>query len=160
MCATTVSLSRSSLTIDSCLCGYHKYSAIWESVMGEELQCGREVDNPHDPYPVSVLKCRQIVEHVPRSICRPYSVFLRSHGTITCTVTGNRHYSSDLLQGGMKILCSLGFTGDETWFKYLSNLFKSRTFLQVRTLIAHFNTNNYTEIVNSCPNFSGETCAV
>ena len=123
MRATTVSLSCSSLTIDSCLCGYHEYSAIWEPVMAEELQCGREVDNPHNPYPMSVLKCRQIVGHVPCSICRPCSVFLRSHGTITRIVTGNRRYSSDLLQGGMKILCSLRFTGEETWFKNLSNLF-------------------------------------
>ena len=38
-----------SLTIDSCI-----HSAIWEPVMGEELQCGREVDNLHDPYAVSV----------------------------------------------------------------------------------------------------------
>ena len=49
--------------------------------MGEELQCGREVDNPHDPYAVSVLKYRQIVGHVPHSIYRPCSVFLRSHGS-------------------------------------------------------------------------------
>ena len=61
--------------------GYHEYSAVWEPVMGEELQCGREVDNPHDPYTVSVLKCRQIVGHIPRSISRPCSVFLRSHGS-------------------------------------------------------------------------------
>ena len=54
--------------------------------MGEEIQCGREVDNPHDPYAVSVLKHRQIVAsrivgHVPRSISRPCSVFLRGHGS-------------------------------------------------------------------------------
>ena len=46
--------------------------------MGEELQCGREVDNPHDPYAVSVLKI--VGNEVPRSISRPCSVFLRSHG--------------------------------------------------------------------------------
>ena len=50
------------------------------AVMGEELQCGREFDDPHDPYAVSVLKRRQIVGHVSRSISRPCSVFLRSHG--------------------------------------------------------------------------------
>ena len=62
--------------------------------MGEELQCGycgTEIDNPHDPYVVSVLKRRQVVGHVPRNISRPCSVFLRSHGMIMCTVTGNRH---------------------------------------------------------------------
>ena len=79
--------------------------------MGEELLCGREVDNPHDPYAVSVLKRRWIMGHVPRSISRPYSVILWSHG---------------------------------------------RTFLQVLQQ-CHF---NYKKIVNSCPNFSGETFAV
>ena len=50
--------------------------------MGEELQCGREVDNPHDPYAVTVLKRRRtVVGHLPRSISRPCSVFLRSHGS-------------------------------------------------------------------------------
>ena len=125
-----MSSSCSSLTIDSCVRGYHEYSAIWEPVMGEELQCGREVGNPHDPYAVSVLKRRQIVGHVPRSISRPCLVFLRSHGTITCTVTGNRRYSSDLPQGGMEIPCSLRFTGDESWLKKLSNLFSSKNLNQ------------------------------
>ena len=49
--------------------------------MREELRCGREVDNLHDPYAVSVLKRIQIVGHIPRSISRPCSVFLRSHGS-------------------------------------------------------------------------------
>ena len=51
--------------------------------MGEKLQCasGREVDNLHNPYAVSVLKRRQIVRHVPRTISRPCSVFLRRHGS-------------------------------------------------------------------------------
>ena len=43
--------------------------------MGEELQRSREVDDPHDPYAVSVLKRRQIVGHIPHSISRPCSVF-------------------------------------------------------------------------------------
>ena len=80
----------SSLTIDSCIRGYHEYSAIWEPVMGEELQCGRKVDNLYDPYAVNVLKRRQIVAsqivgHIPRSISRPCSVLLRGHGSISKT---------------------------------------------------------------------------
>ena len=57
--------------------------------MGEELQCVREVDNPHNPYAMSVLKRRQIVGHIPRNISRPCLVFLQSHGMITCTVSFN-----------------------------------------------------------------------
>ena len=55
-------MSHSSLTIDSCVRGYHEYSGIWEPFIGEELQCDRETANPHDPYAVSVLKRQQIVE--------------------------------------------------------------------------------------------------
>ena len=49
-----MSSSHSSLTVDSCICGYHEYSTIWEPVMGEELQCGMEINNLHDSYAVSV----------------------------------------------------------------------------------------------------------
>ena len=49
-----MSSSRSSLTVDSCVHGYHEYSMIWEPVMGEELQCGTEIDDSHDPYAVIV----------------------------------------------------------------------------------------------------------
>ena len=37
------------------------------------------------------------------------SLFLRRGGSIRCKVTGSRHYSSDLPQGGLKIPCSLLF---------------------------------------------------
>ena len=52
---------------------------------------------------VSIMKRRQIVGHVPRSISRAYAVHLKSHGVVTCTVTGGREYSSDLEQGGLQI---------------------------------------------------------
>ena len=77
---------------------------------------------------VSVLKRRQIVGHVPRNISRACSVFLRNHGTIKCTVTGNRRHSSDLPQGGMEIPCSLCFTGCGDSLKKLSALFNSRNY--------------------------------
>ena len=39
-------------------------------------------------------------------------MFLRRHGTISCTVTGRRRRSADLVQGGLEIPCTLLFTGD------------------------------------------------
>ena len=98
--------------------------------MIEELQCDRETANPHDPYAVSVLKQRQIVGHVPHNISRTCSVLLRNHGTVKCMVTGNRHYSSDLPQGGMEIPCSLCFTGGDNLVKKLSALFNSKNYDQ------------------------------
>lgn len=90
------------LAIDSYVRGYHEYNTIWEPVMGEELQCDRVTDNPHDPYAVSVLQ-RQIVGHVPHNISRACLVFLQSDRTIKCTITRSQRYSSDLPQGKMEI---------------------------------------------------------
>jgi len=47
--------SSSSLTIDSCMHGFHEYCLIWDPV-AEELQCERELENDHDVYAVSVVK--------------------------------------------------------------------------------------------------------
>ena len=52
--------------IDSCICGFHEYQAIWDPTLDEELDCSREMDNPNDPYAVSVSKGMEIVGHVPR----------------------------------------------------------------------------------------------
>ena len=98
-----------SLTIDISVHGYYVYCLIWEPVIGEELQCEREPENIHDRYTISVVKQRQIVGHVPRTISRPCSVFIQNGGVIKCTVTGNRRHCScaDIEQGGMEIPCTL-----------------------------------------------------
>ena len=101
------------------MCGFHEYQAIWSPTLDEELNCSRETDNPNDPYAVSVLKGTRVVGHVPRRMC---AIFLRSSGTITCTVTGNRRYSHDLPQGGMEIPCTLNFFGEDKWLKKISKL--------------------------------------
>jgi len=72
-----------------------------------------------------MMKRRQIVGHVPPSICRAYVVYLRSYGAIMCTVTGGHEYSSDLVLGGLQIPCTLCFTGDKNWLEKLAQLLKS-----------------------------------
>ena len=119
-----MSSSRSLLLVASKVRDFQVYSEIWEPYIGEELQCVREEDNDHDPYAVSIIKRRQIVGHVPHSISRACAVHLRSHGNITCTVTGSREYSSDLDQGGMQIPCTLCFTGNKIWLDKLAELFQ------------------------------------
>ena len=53
--------------------GFHVYKDVWRPVIGEELRCQREEDNPRDPYAVAVTKsCTgvggvEVVGHVPRS---------------------------------------------------------------------------------------------
>ena len=54
-----------------------------------------------------------IVGHIPRQISTPCNMFIRSSGSITCIVTGSRHYSVDLPQGGLEVPCRLQFKGNE-----------------------------------------------
>ena len=49
-----------------------------------------------DPYAVSVIKVREVVGYMPCKITRMCAVF-KTGQYIKCTVTGNCHYSRDLL---------------------------------------------------------------
>ena len=99
--STDHAIMSSSLLIDSKICGFYVYFEIWEPYIREEFLCKIEEDNDHDPYAFSMMKWRQIVGHVLPSISRAFAVHLRSHGAVTCTVTGGHEYSSDLEQGGL-----------------------------------------------------------
>ena len=89
--------------------GYHEYQSTWTAQIGEDLTYARDVRNPHDPYAVSVKKGTTTVGHVPRMISCVCYTFLRRGGTIRCMITEQRHYSSDLPQGGLEIPCLLEF---------------------------------------------------
>ena len=90
---------------------YHIYKDDWIPFIGEELVCEREITNRKDRYAVMAVKDDNIVGHLPKIISMPSSLFLRSGGRITCTVTGRRRYSADLEQGGMEIPCTVRFSG-------------------------------------------------
>ena len=60
--------------------------------------------------------------HVPRKVSCVFSTFLLHGGLITCTITGERRYSSDLPQGGLELPCIYTFVGD----KYLAEKAKNR----------------------------------
>ena len=66
-----------------CVHGFHVYQDIWRPVIGKELRCQREEDNPRDPYAVVVPKpCAGIVGHVPHYLSALYSVFIRQNGAV------------------------------------------------------------------------------
>lgn len=70
----------------------------WE--LGEVLIIQRELHNIIDRYAVAVKKhSGETVGHLPRKISRLFSMFIDQGGDITCVVTSNRRYSSDLVQG-------------------------------------------------------------
>ena len=100
-----------SFLVESVVRGHHVYKTIWSSALGEELQCHREVGNIHDLYAVSVIKPGGVVDHIPRRICTPCNMFIRSSSSITCIVTGSRHYSVNLPKEGLEVPCRLQFKG-------------------------------------------------
>ena len=82
------------LRIESCVKGYHIYQELLEAVIGEELQCQPERDNPVDIYVVAVSKGRTVVGHLPRKLSPHCALFIRRGGSIHCCPTGKRSYSN------------------------------------------------------------------
>ena len=78
--------------------------------------------NDKDRYAVAVLKDGSIVGHLPKRISRVCSLFLLRGGSILCTVVGGRRYSSDLVQGGLEIPCTLRFIGKPKEINKLKSL--------------------------------------
>ena len=90
----------------SCIHGYHVYGENWTAVLGEELNCEKEIGNVVDQYAVAVKKpdTAETVGHVPKRISRMCISFLQQGYALTATVTGRHRYSSGLVQGGLDIL--------------------------------------------------------
>ena len=90
--------------------GYHVYKEIWDVENDKELICEREVGNRHNTFVVVMHKGSVTVGHVPRVISPICSIFLQRSRNIKYRVTGNRQYSSDLIQGGLELPCILAFS--------------------------------------------------
>ena len=114
-----------SFTREAMVRGYHIYNSMWEAYVGEELLCQQEEDNAHDPYAVAVLKSATVVGHLPRKVSTLCSLFIRRGGTIHCQITGRRHYSADLPQGGLEVPCRLQFEGSVKELDKLQRLLDS-----------------------------------
>lgn len=78
--------------------GYHAYKELWEAAIGDALPCQRERGNMHDPYAVALVKEGVTVGHIPRTISSVWYFYLGKGGSLSCEVTGTRHYSKDLPQ--------------------------------------------------------------
>ena len=100
--------------------GYHIYKSIWDAVVGEILECRREKHNKKDRYAVAVFQNNRIVGHLPKKYSRLCSLFLDKGGLISCTVAGRRHFSFDLIQGGLEIPCLVTFTSTKKNIKKIS----------------------------------------
>ena len=95
---------------------YYVYKSIWDasSDIAEELICVREPGNREDTHAVVILKEGITVGHTARTISSICSIFLRRGGTMNCLIAAGRRYSSDLPQGGLKIMCILTFEATDS----------------------------------------------
>ena len=95
-----------------CVREYHVYQAVWPNpALGEALTCAKERGNRHDIIAVAVHKADStIVGHVPREILCICNLFIRDGGTLDSSVNGSKHYSHDIPEGGMEILCNYTFS--------------------------------------------------
>lgn len=90
------------------------YKDIWDTTVGEELECARESSNPADRYAIATKTDGETVGHIPRKLSRLCVLFLERNGVILCTVTSPRRRSADLPQGGLELPCTLTFSGDSS----------------------------------------------
>ena len=72
------------------------YQDLWETALGDELQCKREPSNLKDRYIVAVIKDKRVVGHLPQKISVACSLFIHQGVSIKCEVDGTRRYSADL----------------------------------------------------------------
>ena len=99
--------------LDSCVRRYLVYKHNWTARIDEVLPCARESGNKEDPYAVAIKKDGCVVGQVLQAISCIFSIFMRIHGVITCTIIATRRFSSDLPQGGLELPCEYTFTGSE-----------------------------------------------
>ena len=55
-CWCTHAFGMETFQVQSCMRAYHVYKQIWESAVGEEVDCTRERGNHRDAYAVAVVK--------------------------------------------------------------------------------------------------------
>ena len=104
--------------------GYHIYQTIWDTVVGETLECRRQPLNEHNRYALAVIKDDMIIGYLPRKVSRLCSLFLGRGGCIMCTITGRKHYSADLPQGGLEVPCVLLFRAPSKEIQKLKSFMK------------------------------------
>ena len=80
----------SSEQVKSWVTGHHVYKRISSPIVGDKLNCRREINNPHDRWAVVVCKDQTIVGHVPRDLSKRFSEMLSAEKAIYAVVVGKR----------------------------------------------------------------------
>ena len=83
-------------SVEAMVGSYHVYKDMWDTAVGEQLHCKRELGNRQDPFTVVVVRSVVTVSHIPKKISSVCSMFLRWGGAIKCKVMASKCYSKDL----------------------------------------------------------------
>ena len=88
--------------------GYH-YRNYWQPVVGEELGCMHERDNPFDLFAMAVKKTKgETVGHLPQKNSRVTEHLMDRGASVTVVLTSSQYCVSPLAQGGLEISCEVG----------------------------------------------------
>ena len=102
------------------------------------MVCTRETGNPHDNYPVSIMRNLYVVGHVPLGLSKPFSNFLLlPRSTILCTVTGRK--INRWVGLGLEIPQARGHEKAISGWKILS----TRHFCKLITSLVNLNANDF-----------------
>ena len=73
-------------------------------------------------YAVSIVKSREIVGHVPRSISKLFHFFIQHDSEITCEVTGRRRFGH-----GLEVPCYYNIKGRKTLVQKVKGYLESKS---------------------------------
>ena len=95
--------------------GYHDCKTYWNPACNQTLYCSHEVGNPFDPFAIKVCKADgEIVGHFSMEISRIIKFLLDWALTSTVDLTSTYYRRSLLMQGGLEIANSDGYSNKVT----------------------------------------------
>ena len=89
--------------------GYHYYRNYWQPVVGEELGCMHERDNPFDLFAMAKKKTTgETVGYLPQKNSRVTKHLMDRRARFTVVLTSSQYCVSPLVQGGLEISSEVG----------------------------------------------------
>ena len=89
--------------------GYHYYRKYWQPIVGEELVCMHERDNPFHLFAIAIKRTTgESVGHLPMENSRGSKYLMDRGARFTVVLTSSQYCVSPLVQGGLEISCEVG----------------------------------------------------
>ena len=112
-------LLQHTLYFKSVVRGYHVYRKRWNPNVGDTLSTKREPWNCYDRGAVAVIESRKVVGHMPGTIAKYSSTFIKRGGRIRCKITGQPRRQQISMNVNLKeknrleVPCIYKFSADE-----------------------------------------------